>query len=310
MNGRPAGNVLRDIVKWYHELIETPGGGSCSGGEWDSEIVKPLYRKHRWPNADFDGDAFLVDQARATAAASAKSSSEELIRQVRALKGWLQDEDGPDMRQMRDRLAAAETDDEQWLTRWKLWQVEQDNQRILKKLQQAEEVRDRMCPDGQCQKPEKLLLWEERQLREDSWSKQRELKAIEQEAKQMQAGERESVPGIQTRLRHAEMQAAVYQKAHEAARLDAERLCPGRLFTVGPGVETHEFYLQERMEKLTCYVEESHRELKLIREWMAQLPDSAHQARQAAQDAVNEKERYIEICMEQSRGVALELEKV
>lgn len=44
-----------------------------------------------------------------------------------------------------------------------------------------------MCPDGQCQKPEELLLWEERQLREDSWSKQRELKAIEQEAKQMQS---------------------------------------------------------------------------------------------------------------------------
>jgi hypothetical protein len=214
------------------------------------------------------------------------------------------------MRQMRDRLAAAETDDEQWLARWELWQVGQDNQRILKNLQQAEEARDRRCPDGQCQKPEELLLWEERQLLEDSWSKQRILKKIQQGAKQMQAGERESVPGIQIRLRHAEMQAAVYQKAHKAARLDAERLCPGRLFTVGPGVETLEFYLQERIEKLTCDVEESQRELKLIREWMAQLPDSAHQARQAAQDAVNEKERYIEICMEQSRGVALELEKV
>jgi len=310
MDSRPAGNVLRDIVQWYHELIETPGGGSHSGGEWDSAIVEPLYRKHCWPNANFDGDAFLVDQARATAAALAKWSSEEPIREVQNLKGWLKDEDGSDMRQMRDRLAAVQTDDEQWLARWELWQAEQNNRRILKKLLQAEEARDRTCPDGQCQKPEELPLWEERQLREDSWSKQRSLKAIQQEAKQLQAGERERVPGIQIRLRHAEKQATVYQKAHEAARLDAERLCPGRFFTVGPGVATKGLDLKERMDNLTCYVEESQREVKLIREWMAQLPDSAHQARQVAQDAVDGKEQYIEICMEQSRGVAIALEKV
>ena len=28
MSSRPAGRVLRDIVRWYHELIETPGAES------------------------------------------------------------------------------------------------------------------------------------------------------------------------------------------------------------------------------------------------------------------------------------------
>ncbi|RDL42174.1 uncharacterized protein BP5553_02153 [Venustampulla echinocandica] len=309
MDSRPAGDVLHDIVQWYHELIETPGGGEVSGGEWDAEIVKPLYRKHGWPNANFDGDAFLVDQARATAAKLAKWVSEEPIREVQKFKGWLKDEDHPAMRQLRDRLAGAKTDDEQWLARWELWQAEQSNRCTLKELRQAEEASDHACPDGLCQKPEELLLWEERQLREDSWSKQRSLKAIQREAKQVQAGERDGVPGIQIRLRHAEKQVAVYQKAHEASRLDAERLCPGRSFAVGRGVEALGFDLKKRMEYLTRYIEQSQQEVRLMREWMAQLPECAHRARQAAQRAVDGMEQYIETFMEQSRGVALALEK-
>lgn len=48
--------------------METPGGGEQSGPEWDAELVRPLYPKHGWPGPDFDGNAFLADQARADAA--------------------------------------------------------------------------------------------------------------------------------------------------------------------------------------------------------------------------------------------------
>ena len=177
MDSRPAANVLRDIIRWYHELIETPGGGQHSGGEWDAELVKPLYRKHGWPHDNFDGDAFLVDQARAAAAASAKWSAEEPLHEVAKYRGWLEDDDSPAMRQRRDRLAAAQTVDEECVARWELWQAEQRNRHVRKKLHEAEEVRDRKCPNGQCQKPEDLPLWELRQLRMDSWEKQRTLEA-------------------------------------------------------------------------------------------------------------------------------------
>jgi hypothetical protein len=83
---------------------------STLGGEWDEAIVKPLYCKHKWPNADFDGDAILADQAHVTAAASAKWSSEGPIREVQEFEGLLKDEDGPAMRQMMDRLATAKTE--------------------------------------------------------------------------------------------------------------------------------------------------------------------------------------------------------
>lgn len=72
MASRPAGRVLRDIVRWYHDLVETPGGGEQSAqagdGGWDVELVKPLYQKHGWPEPHFDGDAFLADRDRAVAA--------------------------------------------------------------------------------------------------------------------------------------------------------------------------------------------------------------------------------------------------
>lgn len=46
MDARPAGNVLRDIIRWYHELVETPGGGENCGEEW---YVSPESRPCPFP---------------------------------------------------------------------------------------------------------------------------------------------------------------------------------------------------------------------------------------------------------------------
>ena len=67
MDSRSAGDVLRDIIRWFHELVETPGRGDLSCIEWDPDVVRPLYRKHGWPGPQFDGDAFQVDLARTNA---------------------------------------------------------------------------------------------------------------------------------------------------------------------------------------------------------------------------------------------------
>jgi len=85
MQARQAPNVLRDIARWYRELIEVPGGGEHSGGRWEEEITRPLYLKHGWPSDDFDGDAFLIDQARAHAMDTVKYVFAESAKKVRNL---------------------------------------------------------------------------------------------------------------------------------------------------------------------------------------------------------------------------------
>lgn len=312
MPSRPAGYVLRDIVQWYNELIELPGGGSNTMIEWDAEITKPLYLKHHWPNADFDGDAFLVDKARAMAIMTAKDTAEEPLLAVKRCEGYLRflnnESHSITLQQMRDRLTAAQTDDEKWAVRGQLWQAEEDIKKTRQRLQNAEAAMDLL--GGVCQKPEELPLWEERQLRMELWDKQRYLRRIQQEAEELEASEPDKAPGLQSRLRYAEKQLVIYEKAYEASRLDTERLYPGRSFPVGGGMKTTGSDLDNRLKNLTTSAEESHRDAISIREWMAQLPDSALQERQAAQDKLNGIEETIEYFEEEVRKVSLGLEKL
>ncbi|KAB8207924.1 hypothetical protein BDV34DRAFT_223123 [Aspergillus parasiticus] len=62
---RAAGDVLRDIIRWYRSLEIMPGGGENSGRKWDSDELplRELYSKHGWPD-NFNGDAFQEDQLR------------------------------------------------------------------------------------------------------------------------------------------------------------------------------------------------------------------------------------------------------
>lgn len=312
MPSRPAGYVLRDIVQWYNELIELPGGGSNTMIEWDAEITKPLYLKHHWPDADFDGDAFLVDKARAMATMEAKDTAEEPLRAVQHCEGYLRflndESHSITVEQMRDRLAAAQTDDEKWVVRGKLWQAQEDIKKTRQRLQNAEAAMDLL--GGVCQEPEELPLWEERQLRMELWDKQRSLRRIQQEAEELEASEPDKANGLESRLRYAEKQLVICEKAYEASRLDAERLCPGRSFPVGRGMKSTGSDLDDKLKSLTTSAEESHRDAISIKEWMAQLPDSANQERQAAQDKFNRIDGTIEYFEEEVRKVSLELEKL
>jgi hypothetical protein len=118
-DARPAGNVLRDIDRWYRELIELPGYGETDGFSWDPEVVKPLYRKHGWPGDDFDGDAFLADKVRVEAANRVKDDAEELSKQAEMLRStleWRNEHlhEATAMARMEEKIAAARTVDEEW----------------------------------------------------------------------------------------------------------------------------------------------------------------------------------------------------
>ncbi|KAF7550318.1 hypothetical protein G7Z17_g5789 [Cylindrodendrum hubeiense] len=286
-DSRPAGEVLRDIIRWYHDLTETPGGGENSGSQWEKETTKPLYRKHGWPGDDFDGDAFLVDLVRANAARSAEWAAEEPLRKVAELEGWLQHDDGLFNRQLQDRLAAAKTVDEEWLARWELWQVERGNERAARQRLETEKTAARLCPNGQAQRPEDLPLWELEQLRgENSWQ-QDNLERVRQETRDTQQSEQDGGRAVQLRLRHAEQQASIYQKAYEASQLDADRLCPGKTFKLTTGFENVDRQnVTQQIEELAQDEESARQEVEDTRVWISQLPDGADQAKTLAEDNI------------------------
>jgi len=116
MDSRPAGKVLRDIVRWYHELIELPGHGE-NDSNWSADPVKELYQKHGWPGEDFDGEAFLVDKVRAEAARRINDTLQEPFNKVRntrqSLNYYLEHE-ASNMAMRQANVAAAKTLEEEW----------------------------------------------------------------------------------------------------------------------------------------------------------------------------------------------------
>jgi hypothetical protein len=266
MVSRPAVAVLRDIVKWYNELLETPGGGEQSASEWEPKMLVPLYRKNGWPSDSFDGDNFLVDMVRAKAADQAKYDAEEPMRKVRENRGSIQDEGSASVKYLQGELAKAKTPDQEWKIHWHMWRLQRRNEWGREALIKAEARMARMYPDGQCLKPEDLPLWELWKLRQELSSAQNSVK---------------DSAGRPAQLRYAEQQAALYQKAYDASRLDAERLCPGRVDSFSPLVndppaEDPEEREKDRIERLRQNIEE-------IRDWIAQLPESATETRKDAQ---------------------------
>ncbi|KAM7205872.1 hypothetical protein V8F33_000702 [Rhypophila sp. PSN 637] len=59
MDGRWAPDVLRDVIRWFHELKEIPGLTNSEAGH--EQEVRELYVKYGWPGPGFDGDGFLED---------------------------------------------------------------------------------------------------------------------------------------------------------------------------------------------------------------------------------------------------------
>ncbi|KAK7416173.1 hypothetical protein QQX98_005370 [Neonectria punicea] len=289
-DSRPAGEVLRDIVRWYHDLTETPGGGENSGSRWAKEATEPLYRKHGWPRDGFDGDAFLVDLTRVEAARSAEWAAEEPLRKVAELGPLLQGQDsGFARRQLQDRLAAAKTVDEEWLVRWELWQFDIRHEREARERLEVEEKAARLCPDGQAQRPEDLPLWELQQLtRENSWQ-QDNLERVLQDIKNIHQSEEDGGRAVQLRLQHVKQEASIYQKAYEASKKDAERLCPGKTFKLATGFDNVDRQsIADQIQELEQGEELARKEVEDARVWMAQLPDGAEPAKTLAEKNIQE----------------------
>ncbi|KAK4150941.1 hypothetical protein C8A00DRAFT_36440 [Chaetomidium leptoderma] len=267
MGARPAGNVLRDIIRWYHELVEIPGGDH-GGWEWSEEIVKPLYRKHGWPGENFDGDAFLVDQACAVTAAAVRDSAKEMLRRLKSQKDQLEEHEKDKASTTSQRALDEE------------WEAERRT-RELKHWVRLAEVDWRRT----CRKPEDLPLWElEDAQRKLGWEKDR----LESSKQQEEVGEEW--------IRYAEKRVATHEKAYAACLANAERLCPGRPpLSLDPGTETGGPSFAGAIECYTEGLEFAEQEVAYARDWIAQLPESegAEKARKLAQDHIDKCEEDV-----------------
>lgn len=154
MEARPAPKVLRDIVRWYEQLIELPGDGEYSGTDWNPEVTKPLYIMHGWPRADFNGEAFLVEKARACAEASVRLSrqDDEKVRdEVAELEKQLSvHKDEKEFRRVRlcNNILAnpgKHKFEDEWDARWQLHQI-QETGKNLRQLLQAEKEKLEKTP--------------------------------------------------------------------------------------------------------------------------------------------------------------------
>ncbi|EAW19923.1 uncharacterized protein NFIA_095430 [Aspergillus fischeri NRRL 181] len=290
---RRAGDVLRDIVRWYRSLDELPGSEHCAG-EWSRQDVplKELYREYGWPD-NFDGDGFQVAQARAHCAAIAKNTAEEPLRSVERFKLWEQRAEGR-ISAHQAELAVAKSTDEEWAARFKLWREEIWSARNNEYLTGAEQEAERLCPGGVCQRKEDLPLWELEKLRQEYRSKREKVEACQNWANESADTDPDRARYHQISLQQAKREAAIYQKAYEAALSEAERLCPGRTFQSATGnaslgrVDT---VTSIRDQKASMGMME--RELEALRDWALQLPDEAVQAKKLVEDEVESRERAI-----------------
>jgi hypothetical protein len=301
MDARPAGNVFRDIIRWYHELFEIPGDGEKTLDEWDRELVEPIYRKHGWPNEDFDGDAFLVDKARAEAVNSAKENVAELLQQQETLSAqleWNRKHEEVAMPERLEKLSAATTVDEEWVIRWKIWQVERTVGDLRNRLEREKRT---IAVGAGFMAAEDMPLWELKHVEMKFLQTKHELEQLKKAA-------------VDTRteyeIRSLEKTMAIYEKAYTASLADAERLCPGKApFQLDPGEKTGGLNLRRCCDEMTTTMADSERHMGEVQLWMAQLPDGAVEARKLAEDRIETLKESIESYSKQRQNCLDELEK-
>ena len=296
MDARPAGNVLRDMIRWYRELVEVPGCCCYQNDGWEGreDFLRALYRKHGWPGENFDGGAFDVDRVRAKVQGSIKhydpeyflSKLESLERQVE--KHAKDDRSAAPQRQQK--LTAAESLREEWMARWEIWNAEQRTNASKNRLKRAKEMAD--LERGR-QKIEDLPLWEWNYIQNYDLRQQRKrVASLEQE---LEAAEISSKPQIEERIRHAKKQMAIHQEACAATEADAERLCSGRsLSSLKPCEGPAPLGCTAEIESFTRELGDLEQEVVHRKDWIAQLPESADEARKLAQDVLEEREKDIE----------------
>lgn len=303
---RPATDVLRDIVRWYHELSEVPGGGEHTGPGWDQKLSKPLYQKHGWPGENFDGDAFEVELLRALMTECVKDDSEpHHYFKTQDLETLLEEELGLEMQMRKESLAAASSFDEQWVARWEMWQTEQKVHQLEAELREAQKEMYRAPWKKQIWDPKELLLREMARLVQELQWRRDHLYACRAKVESKQD---DSSGGIcddldACELRHAEKDFSICQRAYDLCKAEAEVRYPSTTQRLALELE-----MIERKKHLLKVIGETCVQADEVAKWISCLPEDANQARILAEKVEKEarllaeesKKEMTDLCREES----------
>ncbi|KAK0736606.1 hypothetical protein B0T21DRAFT_288681 [Apiosordaria backusii] len=270
MPSRPAGDVLRDIIRQYETLEEVPWVYEHGSSRDWPEGVKQLFFKHGWPGPDFDVEAFELDRMRMAAMEEVMYRAMEPFRKVDRCKDWAEEANRPEMLMLKRQVATAETLDEEWLARFQIWKKEQEIEGAKKELAEAEAERDKVFPNGQKpgDKPEDWILCELRKWRQDII---REEEAIKYTTEQAEI--------IEGKRRHLEL----LHKVLEICKTDADRLCPGKA----------ELPAEDKHSKISLYhsraysLDGSRKGIEALEEFRAKVPTTCQKTIDLIQQEVD-----------------------
>ncbi|GAA83078.1 hypothetical protein AKAW_01193 [Aspergillus luchuensis IFO 4308] len=268
---RPAGDVLRDIARWYRELKVLPGGSDDSCIDWDAGRldVKGLYRMHGWPG-NFDGDAFQVDQLRALGLASVGKYTNQILLQLKRCMISVEESDRKIAR-LQKSLAAAKSKDEEWMFRMELWKAERSFRRNNNDLLEEER---KLIAQEYSQTKRKLESAQVRKRGARRW--------LEEKSKDADAY---TVETVRERLRGYEQEAALYEKVQKAIEVDKDQL--GNL-----GDKTG-FAKEKEASSWKDVALHFQGELDALREWAAQIPADAEHAKLKANEQIQDYEQSV-----------------
>jgi hypothetical protein len=297
---RPAGDVLRDINGWYRSLRALPGGGEQSWLDWDhyDEILdlKGLYQRNGWPD-DFDGDAFQIGQARNYAACHAKGFAEEPLRQVEKYELWTKLGEQELLVQQKALDEATNKEDE-WVARFNLWNKNHNMALHSANLRESKDIVDRLCPNGVCQKREDLPLWELEFLQREYQFKQDDLSGSKDRLEQSNGNDNDQPEEdedednmARIELHHATKAEAIYRRAVEQAKADAERLCPGKTLHSALGINAADLDSRHHLRGDQNVAIQG--EIEALREWLLTVPSDVVQAKQIALNEISKLESFI-----------------
>ena len=271
---RSATHVLKDIKRWYHTLEILPGGGEYSGLEWNDEDMDlpSIYKACGWPD-HFDGDSFEVSQARKYVVLGGRYHAEEPLRQVENRRQRISGTDH-EIQHRKTAILEAKSVDDLWMAKFRLAEFEWMKPHLSGELIELEQVAERFCPGGKCQKEEDLPLWElvglkgycdpEYHSEDLNLDPQPDLSSLHGDARQHE----------------------VYRRACKAALADCERLLPGISTDSLPNFEAfHEENRDEMDKKLN---EWRRQKTELLESWFQKIPQTAPKARERVESELKE----------------------
>ncbi|KAJ4353779.1 uncharacterized protein N0V89_005509 [Didymosphaeria variabile] len=291
VRSRPAGDVLRDINSLYRALKELPGQGEYNSGWMEPAVLKPLYLKNGWPD-NFNGDQFEVDVARAYATERARYDAEGPLREVKCYEGWSEHSDR-DVEEHKKEISEAQTPDDEWMARFKLWKAQERSERNERDLRNAKKKAEDMCPDGICQKDEDLPLWQLEKLRVETQWKQESVKRTDHVNLADQFKDNpDQIRSMEASHRRAQRQLDVYDQAFAASKAEAERLCPGRTFQEATGIKS--LGRRDTLASIASQrevIEYYERYIQCVRDFAETVPQDAPVAVAAVENEIKEIEK-------------------